>query len=366
MDKIYLLETKYEIIKDVLDEIIKPEDVNGKTILVKPNIRSAHKPESAKTTHPFTLGLILRYLKEHYSNRIIVADSSIIGIDTYKAAEVSKILQTCIEYQVEFMDIRNYGFVEIPIRIYPYTVEISKIVISEDIYFINMPKLKSTYGIPLSLSVKNLKGLLSDKSKLDFHSYGLDELLLELHDIIKPDMNIIDGYYSLSLDKALPTNIIICSRLYSDLDAFIAKQVGIDNNLMKYMEDNRLSQRYAVVKKGNYTPLSDIKLEIVSREDFLSSYNVELFGRPCSSCTGCLFKALKKCNSKINLTLASGSLSKQDVQKLKKVENKVVIGNCAIKALNENENTVIKGCPPLISDIIERLTYEENCKGVTK
>ncbi len=67
-----------------------------------------------------------------------------------------------------------------------------KVVMDAD-YFINMPALKTHTMTMVTLSIKNLQGLLDEKSRYYSHRDDLDQHMADISKIRKPDLVLLDG-----------------------------------------------------------------------------------------------------------------------------------------------------------------------------
>jgi len=337
-----------------INSVVVTSDLHNKTIVLKPNVRSEHKYEEGKNTSPFTLEKVIKFFKQNYDNKVIVCDSSIIGVDTIQSALISGIFDVCEKYFVEFIDVKKTQFNDYNIEILPYNIEISTII--DNAYVVNIPKLKTTYATPLSLSIKNLKGLLSDKSKKDFHRYGLNELLVELSKTIKSNISIIDADIVLSLDTPIESKMIIATNGFEKGDIYIAQKLGFNLTDIKYLDIINSSLKHTEIEEKYFNMcnhLQKIGLRFITSAEYSSRNNINIIGSPCSGCCGCIFKALEKskCNETINIVAGFNRFNCQINNSFKTI----AVGNCS----NKNIKSRVAGCPPMISEIIE-LIKEEN------
>lgn len=345
-----LCKNEYSYIENSLDQIVDFKVLEGKKIVLKPNVRSVHGPERSKTTQPSVVESVIKYFQKRCDNEIIVTDSAVIGVDSIESAKKSGIWDVCEKLGVKFIDSREFGYKTVEIDVEPGTIEVSNIVY-ENIYLVDIPKLKSTYGVPLSLAVKNLKGLISDKSKLDFHTYGIQKLLCRLAKIIVPDLCIIDGTNALSLDTVVDSDVVISSTNFLGIDKYVTKEVGFNLGCLQYLKDCK-TDISKVYEYGDFTPLADIKLENITLQEFANRFGISIIGTPCSSCLGCLYKAISKSVINEDSIIYAGHCKKEDIVMSDK--KAIIIGNCAIESVKDNlpaNSVMIKGCPPLISDI---------------
>ena len=59
----YIFDQVFSKIKELL-ELVPPPDVNGKVVLIKPNILYPKKPELAVCTHPVVVGAVVKAFVE--------------------------------------------------------------------------------------------------------------------------------------------------------------------------------------------------------------------------------------------------------------------------------------------------------------
>lgn len=181
-------------VKKALEESLKNIDFKfrkGMKILIKPNLLAPHNPEEAITTNPIIIEELCKILKKHNS-KIYIGESS--GAETEKAFEVCGINKLS-----KYAEIIN--FETLPKKLFRLEknimISLPEIIFEVDL-IINLPKMK-THGLTqVTLCVKNLYGCIPGKLKEDLHKLSpypknFSRLLVELHKIIKPQLNIIDG-----------------------------------------------------------------------------------------------------------------------------------------------------------------------------
>jgi uncharacterized protein (DUF362 family) len=89
----------------------------AKEIWIKPNITSNEKWERGKTSNPYVLSALLDFLKKYHGEKyIFVADSSVVGCDTGKAAEECGILSVCNDNRITFVDIKELNYRKITVK----------------------------------------------------------------------------------------------------------------------------------------------------------------------------------------------------------------------------------------------------------
>ncbi len=208
----------YEDIKinHVLEKTFSDLEISfkrGMKVLIKPNLMSPAKPEKAITTHPVILEEICKILKKS-DVEIFIGESSFhkteIAFDICQIRALGRYGQLVnFEKQPVQMMTFNDTIKEVPLP---------KILFEVDL-IINVAKLKThslTGGV--SLCVKNLYGCIPGAIKQGYHKLlttprSFSKFLVQLHNRIVPQLNIIDGVMGLEGDGPGVSGKPICSNL---------------------------------------------------------------------------------------------------------------------------------------------------------
>jgi uncharacterized protein (DUF362 family)/Pyruvate/2-oxoacid:ferredoxin oxidoreductase delta subunit len=166
----------------------------GARVLVKPNMLVAKAPEKAVTTHPEVVRAVVRLVKEA-GGAPVIGDSQ--GFGSFKRiAEVSGIGAVAEEEGAELVELHEAVTVQGKGTFKHF--EVAREVMRADAV-INLPKAKTHGQMLLTLAVKNLFGCIPGRRKAQWHfKAGVDRsafatMLVELHGIVKPRLNIVDA-----------------------------------------------------------------------------------------------------------------------------------------------------------------------------
>lgn len=333
-----------------------------KEVWIKPNITGIEIPERGKTSQPLVLeALIDTIMKFRQACDIYVADSSVIGCNTIEAAKKSGIYDVCNKKGVTFVDLRNLRYQNVDIKNHFGIKElnISYPFLTNDIFKINLAKLKSVYGSPIGFTIKNSKGIISDDDKLSFHENSLQNCLCDLALNVNWDISILEGFPISELgvpggvgpfgisDSSILLDCIMCYVVGIDF-----KNVGHINQLSKTIKsiNELLESNDLKILRSTCKPLMYSKnwLEDISKEN-----NVEIVnGNPCSACLESFAKTTSIFNSQAkNISIIIGSSFKETNCS----KRSICIGNCAISTYGASDFTAI-GCPPTIDSMKEVIT----------
>jgi uncharacterized protein (DUF362 family) len=171
-----------------MKQFIKP----NQTVVLKPNIGWDTPPERAACTNPVLVGRIVEHCKMAGAKAVYVFDN------------------TCNEWTRCYRNsgiedaVKKAGGIMVPGNsegyYHPVTVKDGKILknakvhekILESDVFINVPVLKSHDGAKLTISLKNLMGVVWDRGF--WHANNLQQCIADFGTFKKPTLNIVDAY----------------------------------------------------------------------------------------------------------------------------------------------------------------------------
>jgi uncharacterized protein (DUF362 family) len=174
-------------------------DLKGKTVLLKPNLLDEFNNNFA-ITNTSIIRSAITLLGELGSKQIVVGDGSAFQRDTGEVVEHSGLAQTLDYFGIQFIDL-NYDEL-IPIRVQDEWIRNVKTLwlpkhACEADYIISMPKLKTHHWAGVTLSLKNLLGVIPGSRygwpKNIIHINGINATILGLYQTLPPVISIVDG-----------------------------------------------------------------------------------------------------------------------------------------------------------------------------
>ncbi len=214
----------------------------GRSVVLKPNV---YCPAPAPvTTDPRVVAALIRLAKDSGARKVTVAEGRSISTALFR--KEGRSTRACfaavgmdiaarengadIVYLEEddFIDIANPEAVILKEASIPRTIHEAEVLI-------NVPVLKSHSLALVTLGIKNLHGVISDKDKLFAHDYHrIPQKLVDILRYRKPDLTVIDGVRGLEGDHAdmgavVDTGIIISGADTVAVDAVACDLIGLDN-----------------------------------------------------------------------------------------------------------------------------------------
>jgi uncharacterized protein (DUF362 family) len=346
----------------------------NKSVLLKPNVGRNVEPQTGITTHPQVVAAAIDAFRESGAD-VAVGESPITGVTMPDAFENSGITAVAKRRNCPLIDmnVRQYVTVNIPDGIAMKSLKVCREIAEYDIV-VSIPVMKTHMHTGVTLSVKNMKGCLWRRSKVDFHMLSqlpghkekpLDIAIADMSSVLRPHLSIIDGTIgmeglgpSAGSPKALGVVLV-------GVDAFATDSVacgimGISAYDVPHLRMG--AQRgYGVINLDSIgvSPQNwkDVQNSFARPPDKLSiefaGYNI-LDRKSCSACQSTLFMFLRRYGKQLrdaapdkkDIVVAIGKGHKE------LPGNTLCIGNCT--AMHKNCGVFVSGCPPVASEILSR------------
>lgn len=213
----------------------------GMRVYIKPNLVEYltgvnFSPYGIITTS-VVIDALVRCFKDAGAKDITIAESAMNNKEfncgtrlTYKALNYDALSK---KYGVKLLDLNEHPFEKTGMN--GFSLSLSKTILQDADFFVNVPVLKTHEQTKVSLGFKNNKGCLNTKSKNICHhrKRKLDDFVARLGERLYPQLTVIDGIYSLAngpihTGKAYRENLIVASRDMFSVDCLGAHLMGFD------------------------------------------------------------------------------------------------------------------------------------------
>lgn len=337
-------------------ETIKPEEYLPKTakIGLKPNLVVAKSPDTGATTHPQIAEEIIKYFQARGYENIVIIESAWIGDSTQRGFKVCGYDKMSAKYGVELVDVKRDSYISKNVN--GMDIEVSKRMMDLD-YLISLPVLKGHCQTSMTCALKNMKGLISDRSKRYFHTIGLHRPIAALNSIRCADLVIVDSING-DLDFEEGGNPVQSNRMLAGtdsvlIDSYGAELMGFDRREVAYIDmaaklgvGNPDTAAANIVElneaAGASAPVSGRKAK--SLEGYVTQSSA------CSACYASVIHALARMQERGELRRLKDKLYIGQDFKGKSCDG-IGIGQCTC-----GFERYVKGCPPKAIDIINYLS----------
>jgi len=171
-----------------MKNFVKP----NQTVVVKPNIGWDSAPERAANTNPELVGHIVKHCIGAGAKKVIVFDKTCDEwTRCYKNSGIEKAVKDNGGQMVTGAFEADYRPVKITKGVTLKETKVHKLILESDV-FINVPVMKNHGGAQMSLTMKNLMGIVWNRRY--YHANDLHQCIADFATYRKPDLNVIDGF----------------------------------------------------------------------------------------------------------------------------------------------------------------------------
>jgi uncharacterized protein (DUF362 family) len=222
-------------------------DMRGASIVLKPNLVD-YVGGNPSFTNPRVVQAMIHLAREMGARQIVVADGPTFRRDPQAVLDATGYAEMLAREQVQFVDLNYDDLVMIPLRggyTQLKTLFVSKTIHDADL-FVSMPKLKTHHWTQISVSVKNLFGIVPGIKygwpKNTLHIQGIPAFLAELADSLPTrGCAVVDGIVGMEGDgplfgNAIASGVLVVGADLLAVDATCARLMGFDPAQIDYLD----------------------------------------------------------------------------------------------------------------------------------
>lgn len=246
----------YQTVSENLDTLDKrihfTKSIKNRKVIIKPNLVSVyHKigfkddnyPES---TDPRVFEAIVSYLHE-YTKNIVIVEGSGRGMPTRASFQISGIDRVAEKYQagllaVEEQPIDRYILPKARVMREICIPQIFSEVVRGEAFYISVPKMKTNLYTGVTLGFKNAMGTIPYNLRQKNHTYQINNKLVDMLYLFKPDLVIIDGIIGGEGDTPAPvdpvrSHVIVSGNNSVETDKTATRMMGIDPETIELLTE---------------------------------------------------------------------------------------------------------------------------------
>jgi uncharacterized protein (DUF362 family) len=250
---------------------IGPGEIRGKRILLKPNFVETVPGTIHICTRPEVVLAAVEVFRKLGAAAVLVGEGSGHCRDTARVLEEAGMAEALVEHKTPFVDLNNDDLIIRPnagrVRVagappsnrgqelapaqagdardtWLATLTLPATVDQVD-WVVSMPKMKTHHWLGVTLSMKNLFGLMPGIvygwPKNVFHWAGLEQSVLDINATVKPRLAIVDGIVGMEGDGPImgtpkPAGVLVMGQDLAAVDATAARIMGIDPFKVTYLK----------------------------------------------------------------------------------------------------------------------------------
>jgi uncharacterized protein (DUF362 family) len=361
-------------------ELVSLAFVRGAKVLLKPNAGRMVQPMSGVDTHPEVVAAAIDAFKE--AGAIVsVGDSPIAGVRALEALELCGITAVAHARNVRVvdLDLRAPVIVRVENGQAMQRFKVCAEVVENDVV-VSIPVMKTHMHTVVTLSVKNMKGCLWRRSKVQLHMLEpiegcaerpLDVAIADMATVLRPHFAIVDGIIGLEglgpgAGNPKPLGAVVVSHDAFAADAVSCRLMGIDAAQVPHLKlGAHRTQSTIDVNRIRVTPENwasyASKFAPPPAELSISFPGVQVLDRnSCSACQSTLLMFLTRYGDNlfdyfgperpVHIAIGKGHETVQP--------GTLCLGNCTIS--HRKTGPFVPGCPPVASEIHNVLAQRGN------
>ena len=346
--------------------------VRGKRVLLKPNMGRVASAGSGIVTHPEVVAAAIDALREAGAE-VAIGESPIVGVDVQEAFAASGLAAVALERGCPLIDMDRRPFVTVPV---PEGQVIHSLQVCPEVmefdFLVSIPVMKMHMHTGVTLAVKNMKGCLWRRSKVELHMLpavagskhkSLDVAIADMASVLRPHLAIVDGTVGMeglgpSAGRPKTLDAVVVSG-----DALAADAVACQ--LMGTRAENVPHLRLAAARGYGHIDLDSVTVTpdhwrafgspfAPPPEDLMIAFpNITVLDRSsCSACQSTLLLFLTRYKDRIFDYFPSETTIRIAIGKGhdELPEGTLCIGNCT--ARHREKGIFVPGCPPVGSQIL--------------
>jgi len=236
----------------------------GQTVVVKPNIGWDASPERAANTNPDLIARIIKHCQAAGAKDVFVFDHTCNEWSRcYRNSGIEDAVKKAGGKMVMGNSEKYFHPVEIPRGLRLTSAKVHELILESDV-FINVPVLKNHGGTNMTISMKNLMGIVWDRGY--WHSNDLHQCIADFPTWRSPDLTVVDAYRiikrngprGVSVDDVVTMQAQLIGTDMVALDTAATKLFGREPEQVKHI---RLAEA-AGVGTGNLTNLNIARIKL--------------------------------------------------------------------------------------------------------
>jgi uncharacterized protein (DUF362 family) len=357
--------------------------VRGRRVLLKPNVGRVACAGSGIVTHPEVVAAAIDAFRQAGAE-VTVGESPIVGVDVEEAFAAAGFTSIAAGRRCPLVDMDRRPFVELPVpegRLI-HSLRVCAEVLEAD-FIVSIPVMKMHMHTGATLAVKNMKGCLWRRSKVELHMLppvagskvkSLDVAIADMASLLRPHLAIVDGTVGMeglgpSAGVPKPLDVVVVSADAFAADAVACHLMGTDAASIPHLSLGA-DRGYGVIDLGRLSVTPEHWRDFVSPfahapENLTIEFpNIAVLDQSsCSACQSTLLLFLTRykeqifeyfpSQTKIHIAIGKGHADVPD--------STLLIGNCT--SCHRERGIFVPGCPPVGSQIVAALANRQPPAG---
>jgi uncharacterized protein (DUF362 family) len=224
-------------------------EIKGKRILLKPNLVDPQRRTNHINTHPLVVRGAIEAFLSLGAAEVVVAEGPALHLDTILVLEESGLIDVLHTDHIPFIDLNYddwYTTTNTGKATRLKTLALPLTLKKVD-WIVSMPKMKTHHWAGVTLSMKNLFGVMPGMfygwPKNVLHREGIEQSIRDVYATVRPHFAIVDGIIGMEGDGPImgapkPAGVLVMGRNLPAVDATACRIMGINPGRVQYLADS--------------------------------------------------------------------------------------------------------------------------------
>jgi uncharacterized protein (DUF362 family) len=221
-------------------------DVRGKRVVLKPNLVEYHAAHKINT-NPLLVAATVDCFRSLGAREVIIADGPGHQRDTEMLLELSGLDEVVRGERARFVDLNTDSIHRVAMATNFTTLQelwLPETILDADLV-VSMPKMKTHHWAGVTLSLKNLFGVIPSIRygwpKNVLHWHGINESIVDIARTVRPGFTIIDGIEGMEGNgplhgETVNSQVLVMSDNLTAADATAARLMGLNPQLITHLK----------------------------------------------------------------------------------------------------------------------------------
>lgn len=242
----YSADLKTTLLKGLAELDVTEAEIRGRRVLLKPNLIEPHRGIGHINTDPLLVRAAIESFLHLGAASVVVAEGAANRLDALWTLEEAGYVEVLKTDRIPFVDLntapvaalKNAG------NLTGFSHFLVPIPVLKSDFFVSMPKMKTHHWAGVTLSMKNLFGIMPGSHygwpKNPLHVAGIGESILDINTTVLPDLAIVDGIVGMEGDgpimgEPVQAGVVVLGRNLCATDATGCRVMGVDPARIPYL-----------------------------------------------------------------------------------------------------------------------------------
>ncbi len=196
-------------------------------VLIKVNFVTTKTWDTGTTTDPLMVEALIHKIRD-LGKEAVVVETDATSTSADKAVVKTGMKEMLDRLSVEFINMRKEKEqVKLTVADGKVLESFKVAKIATESAIISAAKLKGVNNVVVSMGLKNMFGMLSDKMKMKFHRKGIHKVIHDVCKALPPTLSVIDGFVGLKGFMPMRGTPVPYKTIIASTDSVACDSVGV-------------------------------------------------------------------------------------------------------------------------------------------